>query len=332
MSQSGSRDGDEDTAPAGARPLFADLHLHTHYSDGTYTPAELAVQAGRYGLVAIALTDHDTMEGCAALQAACEREGIEFVPGTELTAEHEGRELHLLGYYVDPMASDLQREFQRFQVARQSRIREMVCRLNELQVPLQSETVFALANCRSPGRPHVARALVQGGYCGSVDEAFERFLKKRRPAWVPKRKMSAQDAIGLIHGSGGLAVMAHPGLNHNDALIPKMVEAGLDGLECFHTKHSSGAVAHYLNIARENGLLVTGGSDCHGHSKGRPLIGTVRLPVEYFQRLKAAAQHHAQQRADDGVPIVSVPDLPGSCNSIVGAPVQPSVFDSEKPA
>jgi predicted metal-dependent phosphoesterase TrpH len=165
----------------------------------------------------------------------------------------------------------------------------MVARLNGVKVPLTAEAVFALANCHSPGRPHVARALVKGGFCSSMDEAFERFLKKNRPAWVPKFKMSAADAIGLIHQVGGLAVMAHPGLNHADEVIPCMVEAGLDGIECFHTKHSPGTSQHYLTIAERFHLLVTGGSDCHGLSKGKPLIGTVKLPYEYVENLKGRA-------------------------------------------
>ena len=268
--------------------MFADLHLHTHFSDGTWTPEDLAAGARRLGLGALALTDHDTVEGCARAAAACARQGLEFVPGTELTAEHEGHEVHVLGYFVDTTHAELLRELEHFQHARQERIREMVARLNQRGVGVRPEAVFALANCRSPGRPHVARALVQHGFCGSLDEAFERFLKKHRPAWVPKRKMAAARAIGLIHAAGGLAVMAHPGLNHDDRLIPGLVEVGLDGLECWHSKHSAAQAAHYLELARRHGLLVTGGSDCHGTSKGPPLLGSVRLPRELYLAFKNA--------------------------------------------
>src|SRR4029077_12209073 len=136
---------------------------------------------------------------------------------------------------------------------------------------------LAVSKCRAPGWPHMARALVQAGLCSSLDEAFERFLKKNRPAWVPKFKMSAAEATELIHEAGGVAVMAHPGLNRSDEVIPGMVDDGLDGIECFHTKHSQAMSEHYLQIAEKFGLLVTGGSDCHGVSKGRPLIGSVKL-------------------------------------------------------
>jgi predicted metal-dependent phosphoesterase TrpH len=273
---------------------FADLHLHTYFSDGTYGPEELVAQAARQELDAVALTDHDTVEGCLPTESACQTAGIEFISGTELTAEQEGHEIHILGYCVDVQHPRLLKEIGKFQVVRQNRIREMVQRLNEVNVPLHAEQVFALANCRAPGRPHVARALVQAGLVGSLDEAFERFLKKNRPAWVPKFKMSASQATELIHEAGGVAVMAHPGLNRSDEVIPGMVDEGLDGIECFHTKHSQATSEHYLQIAEKFRLLVTGGSDCHGLSKGRPLIGSVKLAYEHVEKLKAKA---AERRA-----------------------------------
>ncbi len=270
----------------------ADLHLHTHYSDGTYSPEDLALQAQLHQLSAVGLTDHDTVEGCATAARACAAAGIEFIAGTELTAEQNGHEIHILGYCLETKHPLLLAEIGRFQQVRQNRIREMVARLNRLSVPLQEEAVFALANCRSPGRPHVARALVEAGLCGTLDEAFERFLKRNRPAWVPKFKMSAAPAIELIHKAGGAAVMAHPGLNRTDEVIPSMVEAGLDGIECFHTKHSAATVSHYLELAHRLQLLVTGGSDCHGRSKGRPVMGTVKLPYQHVDAIKARAARY----------------------------------------
>src|SRR5437870_4220994 len=270
--------------------MFADLHLHTNFSDGTYSPEELVAQARAHGLAALALTDHDTVEGCTRAALACQSASLEFITGTELTAEQDGNELHLLGYFIDTQNPRLLTQIARFQSVRQDRIREMVARLNQVRVPLEAEAVFALANCRAPGRPHVARALVQAGHCANLDEAFERFLKKNRPAWVPKFKMSAADAIELIHHACGVAVMAHPGLNRADGSIPGMVEAGLDGIECFHTKHSTATAEHYLEIADRFHLLVTGGSDCHGLSKGKPLIGTVKLPYQHVEKLRAKAE------------------------------------------
>ena len=276
--------------------MYADLHLHTNFSDGTYTPEELAGHAARCKFKAVALTDHDTMEGCPRMAAACAERGVEFIPATELTAEHDGHELHMLGYFLDPENASLRDELAKFQKVRQQRIHEMVERLNKLGVPLKVEAVFALANCASPGRPHVARTLVQGGWCSSLDEAFERFLRKGKPAWVPKFKISASDAINLIHHAGGLAVMAHPGLNHNDDLIPGLVESGMDGIECFHTKHSTTMTQRYLEMADKFHLLVTGGSDCHGMNKGKPLIGSIKIPYDCVERLKDAVLKRAVEK------------------------------------
>jgi predicted metal-dependent phosphoesterase TrpH len=228
------------------------------------------------------------VEGCPRAVEACGKAGIEFITGTELTADYKGIEIHILGYFLDMENTLLISEISKCQATRQDRIREMVARLNAHRVPLKAERVFAIANCQSPGRPHVARALVEDGFCSSMDEAFERFLKRSRPAWVPKRRISAADAIDLIHKAGGLAVMAHPGLNRTDDVIPPAVKAGLDGIECFHTKHSTAASERYLELADRYKLLVTGGSDCHGMSKGRPLIGTIKLPYQHVEMLKIA--------------------------------------------
>lgn len=286
---------------------FADLHLHTQFSDGTFTPEELVLQAQKNGLACIALTDHDTIEGCPRAAAAAAAVKMEFIPGAELTAEYQDTEVHIIGYFLDTQNPKLLGAIARFQAVRQQRIHEMVARINEMGVALPVAAVFALANCRSPGRPHVARALVKEGLVRNLDEAFERFLKKGRPAWVPKSKTSALEAIELIHQAGGLAVMAHPGLNHTDEIIPALVTAGLDGIECFHTKHSTAMAERYLEIADRYHLLVTGGSDCHGFSKNRPLIGTVKLPYEHIEKLYAARQRRADAAAKHEPPPASTP-------------------------
>lgn len=267
--------------------MFADLHTHTHFSDGTFSPEELAERAQGAGLSAVALTDHDTVEGCERMAAACAKHELEFIPGSELTAELQGHELHILGYWLDAGSPLLQSRLAGFQAVRTNRIHDMVHRLNLRGIPLTAESVFALANCSSPGRPHLARALVQGGHCKDFDDAFERFLKKGRAAWVPKAKMEAATAIELIHAVGGVAVLAHPGLYHADKLIPEAAAAGLDGLECWHTKHNTETSARYVQLAADLGLVATGGSDCHGLSKGQPLIGGVKLPYAHVEQLQA---------------------------------------------
>jgi predicted metal-dependent phosphoesterase TrpH len=287
--------------PATARtgPAFADLHLHTLFSDGTFTPEELAGHGARFGLAAMALTDHDTVEGCARMDLACRELGMQSITGAELTAEQDGGEVHILGYFLDVENAILQTSLKKFQAVRQSRVHEMVARLNRMKIPLRAETVFAIANCHSPGRPHVGRALVQGGFCGSLDEAFDRFLKKNRPAYVPKFKISARDAIALVHQAGGLASLAHPGLNRSDEVIPALAASGLDGIECFHSKHTVAMSDYYLAIASRHHLLVTGGSDCHGFSKGKPLVGGCKLPGVHYDRLMEHYRARAASRAPD---------------------------------
>ncbi len=275
---------------------FADLHLHTQFSDGTFTPEELVLRAQKAGLACIALTDHDSVEGCGRAAVACAAVKMEFISGSELTAEHKDTEVHVLGYFLDTENQTLLERINKFQAVRQSRISEMCAALNKLGIPLKAESVFALASCKSPGRPHVARAMVKEKLIKNLDEAFERFLKKGRPAWVPKTKMSALESIELIHQAGGLAVMAHPGLNRTDDIIPDLVDAGMDGIECFHTKHSTVMSERYLEIAEKYHLLVTGGSDCHGFSKKAPLIGTVKLPYEHVERMRAAKENADEKR------------------------------------
>lgn len=276
---------------------FADLHLHSCFSDGTFTPEEVAENGARCGFSALALTDHDTVEGCPRMRAACERLGIQFLPGVELTSEIGDHEVHILGYEMDLGQARFLESMGRFQDVRQKRIVEMIARLNALGIPLREESVYSVAQCRSPGRPHVARALVQQGLCGSLDEAFERFLKKHRPAWVPKFKMSTGDAIRLVHNAGGVAVMAHPGLTRADEVIPTLVAEGLDGIECLHSKHSGPMSERYMALAAQYGLAASGGSDCHGRSKGKPLIGSVILPFDNAMELRSRAMARRQANA-----------------------------------
>ncbi len=285
------------TAPAeklseasSADTMFVDMHVHSHFSDGTFTPEQIGVIARQVGLHAVALTDHDTIDGCHLMTKACAKHGLEFIPATELTSDCHGTEVHMLGYYIDVGNERLAAALARAQTARQNRVRQMIRRLNLLGIPLAAETVLGLANCSSPGRPHIARALVQAGVCASYEEAFERFLGKNKPAWVPNQRMPAKEAIALVHAAGGFAVLAHPGLNEAESAMPSLIEAGLDGIECYHSIHSPAQTERFLRLAARHGLLVTGGSDCHGDTKGAPLIGTVKVSYGVIESMKSRKQ------------------------------------------
>lgn len=268
--------------------MHADLHLHTRYSDGTFTPEELVERAVHNRLGAIALTDHDTLEGCAPTAEACARAGIEFIPATELSVQVGSLEIHMLAYFVDASNKALQAQLEQFRNSRRERILEICQRLSESGVPIQASDVFKIANCDAPGRPHVARALVQSGICSGMDEAFKRFLRKDRSGWVPQERPSAEDAIRLVRDAGGLSVLAHPGLGGAGDCLPELKEAGLMGVECFHSRHTPSMTQHFLEMARKLDLLVTGGSDCHGMNRGNPLIGTIKIPYERVQSMKDA--------------------------------------------
>ena len=264
----------------------ADLHLHTFFSDGTFSPEEVVSRGVAMGLGVLALTDHDTLEGCERMGRAAAAAGVEFVPGTELTAEVEGKEVHVLGYWLDGANVRLRTELARFQGVRQRRIEEMVEGLRRAGVPLETSAVMEVARCSSPGRPHVARALVAAGHATDYDNAFERYLKKGRAGWVPKARMTVEESVGLIREAGGVAVLAHPALYRDDGLVGRVLRMELDGVECWHTRHSEADAARYARMAEATGLVATGGSDCHGMAKMEPLIGRVRLPYENVERLR----------------------------------------------
>ncbi len=269
---------------------LVDLHLHTRYSDGAFTPGELVRAATTKGLAAIAVTDHDTLEGVAETKRAGEAAGLEVIAGVEITARVEQQEIHLLGYFFsdDWQASTLVVALKHAQQIREERARQFVGRLNDLGIPVAMEDVLACSDRGTVGRPHVAEALVRRKVVKSVEEAFERFLKRGKPAFVERYRMEAAEAIGHVTRAGGVAVLAHPGLNRVDAKIREMRDQGLRGLEVWHTKHTKSQTEHYRVLAEELGLVATGGSDCHGPLRGGPIIGSVPVPYEVLDALRKA--------------------------------------------
>jgi 3',5'-nucleoside bisphosphate phosphatase len=253
-----------------------DLHLHSTASDGAFGPTEVVSRARQAGLDVIALADHDTTAGVhEAIQAA--GKGLKVIPAIEVSAAHGDRDLHILGYLVDPASPPLQEYMDRARVARQERIREMIDRLATLDVAVDFDAVLAEAGpaASSLARPHLARVMRAAGHVGSISEAFERFIGDDGPAFVAARLVDVPGAIRLIHDAGGLAVWAHPPAGLLDTVLPMAVDAGLDGIECYRPRLPEPDLKRLLRAVRRHGLLATGGSDWHGDWNGE--LGTFHL-------------------------------------------------------
>jgi len=267
---------------------FADLHLHTCYSDGTFPPRELVQRAAQLGFCAIAVTDHDTLDGIPEALEAGNEFGIEVIAGVEITSRVDTQELHMLGYLFGDSwrEPNLRAVLDHATRIRRQRIEQFVEKLNGLGVELTAEDVYACSERGTVGRPHVAMALQKRGVVSSVDEAFTRFLKRGKPAYVERYRMEAAETIGHIVRAGGVAVLAHPGLNNLDNRIREMVDQGLGGLEVWHARHTVGQIKHYVTMAETLGICATGGSDCHGPVRDGMLLGRIKLPYERVEALK----------------------------------------------
>ncbi|MDD2689383.1 MAG: PHP domain-containing protein [Candidatus Omnitrophica bacterium] len=267
---------------------FADLHLHTVFSDGTYTPPSLVSECQRHGLSAISVTDHDTVKGIIAVTEIAKDKDIEVLPGIELTAEYEGREIHILGYLIDRENESL---LKRLEILRENRIErayKIIDKLKGLGVILKPEAVFELAKQGTMGRLHIARAMVKERITSSILEAFQKYIGDKCPAYVLDFKLSAEEAIKLIADSGGISVLAHPYTLNNDEVILKFIDYGLMGLEAYYPEHSQAMVNFYLDLAKKHNLLVTGGSDSHGEAKLQTKIGSIKIPYNLVEKLKIA--------------------------------------------
>ncbi|MCM8813959.1 MAG: PHP domain-containing protein [Candidatus Omnitrophica bacterium] len=268
-----------------------DLHVHTDYSDGTLSPAQVVEYSIAQGLAAIAITDHDSVEAIPPALAAAVGRSVEVIPGIELSADDQGREIHILGLLIEWRSPLLQERLAALRAARRARILEMISRLNRRGIALNADDVLQLSSGdASLGRLHVARALCCRGIVGSIPEAFTRFIGSKGPCYVPHAAFSAQEAIALVRAVDGIPVLAHPGISLCDELISQMVVDGLRGIEIMHSEHSVQAQLRYTDIARAQGLLFSGGSDCHGTGKGAPRIGSVRVPYEYLEAMKRAKE------------------------------------------
>ena len=264
---------------------FVDLHIHTTSSDGLLSPEEVVEIAKRAGLSAIAIADHDAIDGIFRAKVKAEELKIELIPAVELSVSYKGDDFHMLAYLVDYEDENFRKRIESFRDERLQRGEKMVKKLNEMGINLSLDAVRAIAQNSSVGRPHLADALIKGEYVHTYEEAFARYLGYHAPAYVPKKYLTPEEGIELIHAVKGISVLAHPGTTRRDEVIPDLIGFGLDGLEAYHSQHDLETTQYYINLANKFGLIYTGGSDCHGR-RDRLLIGTVKVPYQCLQRLR----------------------------------------------
>ena len=278
-----------------------DLHTHTTASDGALEPRALVERAYRLGIRTLSVTDHDTVAGVSEAAAEATARGVEFLPGIEITAVHDRRDVHMLAYFLDPEPAGLTAFLKRQRQDRSRRAREMSARLAALGAPIDIEDLIAGAEAAGTAvaRPTVARALLDAGHVTSLQQAFDRWLADGRAAYVPRIGATPAAVVRLVMQAGGVAGLAHPGLLRKDELIPDLAVAGLGAIEVYHSDHDAGAQARYLRLAERYDLAVSGGSDFHGddHPRAR-CFGRVGLPRERFMPLfQRVLEAHAAVRS-----------------------------------
>ena len=270
---------------------YVDLHIHTDYSDGAFTPAEVVDYARRVGLSAIAITDHDIVDGIKEAIVAGNECGIEIVPGIELSAKGQipsQEEIHILGYYIDWENKCFLDKLCLFREKRKERAYQILEKLNDLKINITIKDVLRFVKKGSIGRLHFAKALVEKGYVKNTKEAFDRYLGNMKPAYVGKFNWHPKEIIRFILEVKGIPVLAHPLCeNVREEFLGELVKAGLAGIEIYHSRHKKSAIDVLKKMAMRYNLLLTGGSDCHGQVGSRsPLMGTIKISYSVLDKLK----------------------------------------------
>jgi hypothetical protein len=266
---------------------MVDLHTHTNQSDGLLPPERVVQLAAIAGLRAVSITDHDAIGGLDAAVTVGNQLGVEVISGVELSVSHNGYDIHVLGYLIDFHHPRLLEFLNYFRDERVRRVHRILEKLNELGCPVPLETVMRKAGAGSLGRPHIADALVEEGHVLSYQDAFNRFIADGKPAFVPKVRISAAQAVAIIHEARGLACLAHPGQNLTELIILDVIKAGVDGIEVVHPKHTASQRELYRRFAQMYNLLETGGSDFHGGRKDDEKLGDYVIAYEKVEKLKA---------------------------------------------
>jgi predicted metal-dependent phosphoesterase TrpH len=274
----------------------ADLHIHSTHSDGTLTPAEIVRLAKESGLAAVSVTDHDNIAGVSEAQAAGDENGVEVVPGVELSANEDGTDIHMLGYLIDVQSESLIEHLGIFRERRRVRAERMVEKLNKLGLDVSIEAVLAKAGTAAIGRPHVAEALAETGLVSSYEEVFRKYIGYGGPAYEPKYVISPERSVEIVHSAGGLAVVAHPGVYIKEEMLQKILKSGVDGIESMHPKHTAETVDRLSRLAKDLGLVETGGSDFHGDTRGNTAFGGGTVPYEWVENLREVAARKREGR------------------------------------
>lgn len=275
-----------------------DLHAHSTSSDGSLTPTQLVELAATIRLDAIALTDHDTLDGIPEAAAAATRAGIELIPGVELSLDWDRGGMHLLVLWLEPGEGPLQDRLEELRRARNDRNARIVRRLNELGMEITLAEVEIEAGAGSVGRPHLAAVMVRRGYVPDIKAAFDLYLANGKPAYMSRDRLGPEEAIDLARRSGGVPILAHAhtlGLDNRaevEAMFRRLADAGLVGIECHYGSYDTDERAGYLKVARRFGLLPSGGSDFHGTYKTDVALGTgsvgIGVPSDILEPLRAA--------------------------------------------
>lgn len=276
---------------------YIDLHLHTTASDGVMSPSEIVRYAKAKGLQAIAITDHDTIEGLEEGMLEGEKIAFEVIPGIEISATHSPGTMHLLGFFVDIHHPHLNERLKYLQKARSERNPKIIDKLNQLGIDITYEEVLKASGGGQVGRPHFANVLIEKKYVRSFQEAFERFLAKGAPAYVEKFRFTAKESLHFINEAKGVPVLAHPktlgmnGYSELEKFLIQLIQDGLKGIEVYYPEHSALEIAQYKTFAERYGLLITGGTDYHGIEKNGLEIGVgrgeMKLPYSIVEDLKA---------------------------------------------
>ena len=270
-----------------------DLHIHSTASDGRYSPQEIIGKAAGLGLETIALADHDSIDGIApALEEVRKLKRLQFIPGVEVSTDVPNGEVHVLGYFIDYTSEELAAALARFRHSREGRAQGMIDRLKELGINLSWERVREIAGAGAIGRPHIAQAMLEKGYINSIKEAFDRYIARDGPAYVEREKMTPVEAVQLVLRSRGIAVMAHPfTVPEPEAMIAELKAAGMAGIEAYYNGYTAEEIGQLIAMARNHGLMVTGGTDYHGLDDSKEtMMGGVGVPVAVVQGLIARAE------------------------------------------